>query len=426
MRSASHRLAVAWLIVTAFAISGCTVGSQPQRVIGTLKLGADLPLSGDDAPDGIPAKNAIDLAIKQAGAVCGAASHQDACVQLQGVTYDDVSHGIHDPATGAANVQRLAGDSRVVAMVGPLYDSLARSELPVASVAQLAMVSPATTNECLTQEPADGHCQGLRMRLRPRSPNTFFRLVTTQLDEGAAGADLAYKSLGKRRAFVINDQTSFGHGIAIGFADRFVRDGGTIVDPSDLGAFDPNQAPAFGSRLQRAAELGTDVVYFAGSQVNAAASLRREMAARMPQVPLVGSDRLANSQFAKSAGTSARGTYYTVVGPHPPSLRSAQGFIRDYQNAYGHEVGTYSLTAFDATKLLIGAIARAIDGAGGSLPTREQVLAEVSRVKDYAGVMGLTSFNAEGDTSLKLFTAYQWVAPTDPAGRFAAQVTVSG
>jgi branched-chain amino acid transport system substrate-binding protein len=383
-------------------------------------------LSGDDAPDGIPAKNAIDLAIKQAGAVCGAASHQDVCVQLQAVSYDDVSQGIHDPATGAKNVQLLAGDARVVAMVGPLYDSLARSELPVASVAQLAMVSPATTNECLTQEPADGHCQELRTHLRPRSPNTFFRVVATQLDEGAAGADLAYKSLGKRRAFVINDQTSFGHGIAIGFADRFVRNGGTIVDPSDLGAFDPNQAPAFGSRMQRAAESGTDVVYFAGSQVSAAASLRRAMAARMPQVPLVGSDRLANSQFAKSAGASARGTYYTVAGPHPASLRPAQAFIRDYQKQYGHEVGTYSLPAFDATKLLIAAIARALDDAGGKLPTREQVLAEVSKTKDYAGVMGLTSFNAEGDTTLKLFTAYQWVAPTDPAGRFAAQLTVSG
>ena len=311
-------------------------------------------------------------------------------------------------------------------MVGPLYDSLARSEVPVANAAQLAMVSPAASNECLTQEPSDGHCQGLAARLRPRGANNFFRVVTTQLDEGAAGADLAYKSLGKRRAFVINDQTPFGHGIAIRFADRFVRDGGSIVDPSDLGAFDPNQPPAFGSRVQRAAELGTDVVYFGGAQTNAAASLQREMAARMPRVPLVGSDRLANSQFAKSAGAGARGTYYTIVGPHPASLRSAQGFIGDYQKQYGHEVGTYSLQAFDATNLLIAAIARAIDDAGGKLPTREQVLKEVSRTQGYRGVMGVMSFDAQGDTSLKLITADQWFAATDPAGRFAAQLTVDG
>ena len=150
------------------------------------------------------------------------------------------------------------------------------------------------------------------------------------------------------------------------------------------------------------------------------------MAARIPQVPLIGSDRLANSQFAKAAGASARGTYYTVVGPHPTSLRQAQGFIRDYQKQYGHEVGTYSLQAFDAVNLLIAAIARAIDDAGGKLPTREQVLKEVSLTKDYRGVMGVMSFDAQGDTSLKLITADQWIAPTDPAGRSAAQLTVAG
>ncbi|HEY4845549.1 MAG TPA: branched-chain amino acid ABC transporter substrate-binding protein [Candidatus Dormibacteraeota bacterium] len=408
-------------------LAGCTIGgATPARSMGVIKLGADLPLSGDDAPDGTPVKNSIDLAVKQAGRVCGASQHQDACFDLQALTYDDVTQGIHDPATGAKNVQLLAGDHAVLAMVGPLYDSLARSELPVANSAQLAMVSPATTDECLTQEPPDGHCQGLDARLRPGGANNFFRVVATQLDEGAAAADLAFKTLGKRRAFVINDQTSFGQGLATGFVARFVRDGGAIVDPSDLGAFDPNQPAAFGSRVQRALELAADVIYFAGAGTSAAAALRREMAARMPQVPLIGSDRLANSQFAKSAGASARGTYYTVVGPYPANLRQAQGFIRDYRKQYGQDVGTYSVPAFDAVNLLIAAIGRAIDDAAGSLPTREQVRRQVALTTDYRGVMGAISFDAHGDTSLKLITAYQWLAPTDPAGRFAALLTVDG
>ena len=410
--------------MTAIALAGCTVGGTPAHSIGVIRLGADLSLSGDDAPDGVPARNAIDLAVKQAVRACGPSRHPDACFDLQVIAYDDVSNGIHDPAKGVKNVQLLAADPRVLAMVGPLYDSLARSELPVANAVRLAIVSPAATNECLTQEPPDGHCQGLAARLRPRAPNNFFRVVTTQLLEGAAGADLAYKTLGKRRAFVINDQTPFGQGIASGFVARFVADGGTIVDPSDLGAFDPNQSPAFGSRVARAVELGADVVYFAGANINPAASVRHEMAAQMPQVPLIGSDRLANSQFAKAAGGSARGAYYTVVGPYPASLRPAHRFIGDYKKLYGSEVGTYSLQAFDATNLLIAAIARAIDAAGGKLPTREQVLHEVSLTRNYGGVMGTMSFDARGDTSLKLITGYQWMSATDPAGRFAAQLTI--
>src|ERR1700694_2165436 len=273
--------ALASLTIVALSLAGCTVGvSTPVHSMGVIKRGVDLPLSGDDAPDGLPTKNAIDLAIKQAGRVCGPTRHPDACFDLQQLTYDDGSQGIHDPAKGAKNVQLLVEDARVLAMVGPLYDSLAKSELPVANPVELAMVSPGTTNECLTQEPPDGHCQGLSARLRPRSPNNFFRVVTTQLVEGAAGADLAFKALGKKRAFVINDQTTFGSGIAAAFVARFVRDGGTVLDPSDLGAFDANQPPAFGSRVERAAELGADVVYFAGAGGGAAGGLRGRVAAR--------------------------------------------------------------------------------------------------------------------------------------------------
>ena len=421
------RVQVALLALGALLVAGCTVGaSTPAHSMGVIKLGVDLPLSGDDAPDGLPAKNAIDLAIKQAGRVCGPSRHPDACFDLQAVTYDDVSQGIHDPAKGAKNVLLLAADARVLAMVGPLYDSLAKSELPVANPLRLAMASPGTTNECLSQEPPDGHCQGLSARLRPAGANNFFRMVTTQPVEGAAGADLAYRALGKKRAFVINDQTTFGQGLATSFVARFGRNGGTIVDPSDLGAFDPNQPPAFGSRVQRALELGADVVYFAGTGIGAAAALRREMAARMPQAPLIGGDRLSSSQFAKAAGAAARGSYYTVVGPYPAVLRAAQGFIRDYKAAYGREVGSFSLPAYDATRLLIGAIGRAIDDANGALPTREQVLKEVSLTHDYRGAMGTMSFDADGDTTLKLLTAYQWLGANDAAGQFAAQPLIDG
>jgi branched-chain amino acid transport system substrate-binding protein len=424
MRSV-RRPPVAELIIAGLLLSSCTIGMNPTRhEVGVVKLGVDLPLTGDDAADGTPVRNAIDLAIKQAGLVCGASAHQDACVRLQTVVTDDVTKGIHDPATGANNVEGLATDPGVVAMVGPLYDSLARSELPVAKASHLAMVSPAATDECLTQQPSDGHCNPPAGRPRPAGPNSFFRVVATELAQGPAAADLAFKTLGKRTTYIVNDQTALGHALATSFMAQFVRDGGTVVDPSDLGGFDPNHAPDFTARVERARQLGADVVYFAGSQIDAAALLRRQMAGAL-QAPLIGNDRLASDQFAKSTGANVRGSYYTVVGPVASKIAQAQGFLRDYRRAYGQEVGTYSVQAFDATNILIAAIARAIDDAGGKSPTREQVLNEVAATSDYHGAMGVTSFDSRGDTTLKLLGAYEWLASTDPTGRFVAQIALN-
>jgi branched-chain amino acid transport system substrate-binding protein len=389
-----------------------------------LKLGADLPLSGDDAPDGLAVEHAIDLALTQAGPICGAASHGDACVQLKAVVADDVNKGIHDPAKGAENAGAFAADAAVIAIIGPLYDSLAKSEVPVTNPGHLALVSPAVTDECLTQEPPDGHCHGLAARLRPRGGNSLFRVVTTRLVEGMAAADLAFNQLERRSAFIVNDQTAIGRSLASNFSDRFTQDGGNVLDPSDLGAFDPTQAPDFNPRIDRARELAADVIYFAASDIGAAAAFRRGMIARGLPVPLIGPDSLASGQFARLAGEAAHGSYYTVVGPHPATLRSAATFIRAYQRAYAQDAGAGSLAAFDATNIVIRAIARAIDDAAGKIPTRAQVLAEISHTTDESGAMGVMSFDARGDTTLKLISAYEWLASTRPAGDFVVQLTI--
>jgi branched-chain amino acid transport system substrate-binding protein len=141
-------------------------------------------------------------------------------------------------------------------------------------------------------------------------------------------------------------------------------------------------------------------------------------------VPFVGTDRLANSQFAKLAGESARGSYYTLVGPDPAAIRQATAFIRDYRKAYGQQPTSGSLAAFDATNIVLRALARAIDDAGGKRPTREQVLTAIARTSDESGAMGVMSFDVRGDTTLKLLSAYQWAAATEATGQFVANLLI--
>jgi len=54
------------------------------------------------------------------------------------------------------------------------------------------------------------------------------------------------------------------------------------------------------------------------------------------------------------------------------------------------------------------------------------VLKQVSATRDYRGAMGAMSFDARGDTNLKLLTAYQWLGANDAAGQFVAQPSIDG
>src|SRR5262249_7236368 len=77
-------------------------------------------------------------------ALVGRVRHMDAAV-----------NGTHDPQKGAQNVTAMAGDPKIVAFVGPLNSSVAKNEIPIASDAHLAMISPSNTNPCLTKDQPD-------------------------------------------------------------------------------------------------------------------------------------------------------------------------------------------------------------------------------------------------------------------------------
>lgn len=68
------------------------------------------------------------------------------------------------------------------------------------------------------------------------------------------------------------------------------------------------------------------------------------------------------------------------------------------------------MTAVDAAGIEIAAIGRAIDDARGKMPTREQVRAEVAKTRNYRGVLGSTTFDADGDTSVKVISIFGYVS----------------
>lgn len=416
---------LAGLAVASVALAACGAsGGTSQTIKGTIKIGIDLPVSGSDASDGQPTQNGAKLAVKLAGKVCGASSHTDACFTLASFPLDDAVNGVHDVGQGAKNVTQFVADNSVLAMVGPFNSGVAAGEIPIANSADMAMISPSNTNECLTQEPADGHCKGQAAKLRASGKNNYFRVCTTDLIQGPAAADYAYNKLGKKKVYVLNDQQQYGLGIAKNFAAQFAKDGGTVLNPTDLGAFDPTSTTDFKSSLSRAQSLGADVVFFGGTTATKGGQIRKQMSGVI-NVPYVAGDGISGDQFAKDAGANAADSYFTVAGPYPLKLATAQTFNAAYKSEYGADPGAYSAQGYDAAKIIISAISKAIDDAGGNMPSRDQVRAQVAKTQGYNGAIGTTSFDTNGDTTLKIITIYKWTSATDTGGTFVDQVTVS-
>jgi len=358
-----------------------------------IKIGIDLPVSGADASTGIPTRNGAVQAIEEADAKGAPAGFTFVAYDL-----DDAVQGVHDPAQGAQNVRSFVSDDAVLAMVGPFNSSVAQAEIPIANDAGLAQISPATTNPGLTKGPDAA-------KLRPSHPdvNTFFRVCTTDDRQGAAGAQFARK-LGLAKAFIIDDDETYGKGLADVFEAQFKADGGSVIGHEHL----TKGQTDFKALLTKAHALSPDLIYYGGTTATGGGLLRKQMRdGGFGTVAFLGGDGISDAEFEKSAGDAANGSYYSVAAPETAKLPSAAGFIVAYRKRWNAEVGAYSANAFSAANVVIAAIEKAIAANNDKAPSRADVLEQIAATKNFPSPIGPIGFDANGDTTNPILSIYR-------------------
>ena len=399
----------------------------------TIKIATEFPVSGKDESSGKPAENGAHLALDQANA-----NHTIPGYTLQFVPKDDVGpSGIHDPAVGAQNVTSLISDGLVAGIVGPFNSNVAQSEMPIANQAPIAMISPANTNTCLTQNSPDTGCSGANDKLstyRPTGKVTYFRIATTDNHQGGVGADYLYKTLNYKKAYVIDDAETYGIGISNAFVTEFKADGGTVLGHSS----EPSTTTSYLSLLTQVAAMKPDVIYFAGLDSTGGILVRQQMEQipALKNTPYAGGDGLQTSTFATTIGINGGPIYSTVATANPDVLPAAQTFISQYKSTYGAAAyGAYSAAAYDCMNIMIQGIKAAIangakvpqsssDSAGAS--TFRQAVINAIQGISYNGVTGHQSFDSNGDTTDKVISIYQLADVSgSPGWKFVTQQTLS-
>ena len=412
------RIAAAGAVVLA---SACASSTPTAPAAPTLRIGVDLPISGGEARAAVPALNGIRFFVQTHPTLDG--------YNVALVTADDASSGIPKPSLGAANVRSFLADPSVVAMIGPFDAAVARKEIPVANAAGLAMISPATSNPCLTRNlfmpaplnPAhieiDCKAAGLPSAsdLRPAHTNNFFRLTTTDELQGAAAADYMVKDLHLLRAAAISDHEAYGQGLADAFMSRLTALGGTVTGRLDLDPARPDAA----SYLQSMKDAGAQAIYYGGGTPGGGCHVRAQMKASFPAgeaTPFLGGDGIAQDPACVgAAGDNSAGIYGTVPIVDASTLASAAHTIREFKGAFGSttDYGPYTVVAYDATAVLYAALDRAIRAAGGSMPARASVVSQLAQTSGLAGATGNLGFDASGDTTNRLVSVFEAIG-SDP------------
>ena len=421
MRPLSKTLA--WLGALSLVwVSACS-GGTPGK---TLRIGVDLPLSGDEGRAGASTLNGIRFFVHQHPVLAG--------FNVEVSARDDAVNGVHNPKLGAQNISALVADPLVLGVIGPLDSSVARLAIPAANKAHLAMISPSTSNRCLTQEPllpaglspsrAPIGCQAAGLPspadLRPTQVNNFFRLATTDELQGAAAAEYAYKNLHLLRVAVLSDHEAYGQVLAASFRARFTALGGLVVLHQD---FMPASNLDLATFMKQAKDDGAQAVYFGGARANNGCSIRAQMAAVFgagDSTPYLGGDGIAKDPACvRDAGANAAGIYATVPAVDAEQVATAQpvitAFKAEFHNSWNY--GAYTMLAYDATAVLYDALERAIKATGGKLPTRQDVVAQLAATTSFQGVTGTFGFDsATGDTTHRVVSIFEVTSPDPAAG----------
>lgn len=406
--TASCRAAAA-LVVLAFVVSACaSIPAGDTVAKGEIVIASDFPTSGAIRSSGRGPEAGVAYAIQIAGSVKG--------FKLIHKPYDDAVNGLQDAEKGTQNFTDMVGDPRILGAIGPYNSNVTRATIPVANKAELAMVNPSNTHICLTlsfdwcePKPLQGAGVPTASALRdPAKPNNYFRLVGHDLMQGVAMADFAIDTLKVSKVAVWSDSLPYlGKVVADSFTKRLQSRGGTVVVRQDFEAFTPSSD--FRPFFRRAKDAGAQAV-FVGAVVGTGACLARAQSKGILDVPYLGPDGIGVNQCIKDAGDQAtENMYFTVAQPSAESDPANKALIESFKNAFTQreDLSGYTFLGYDSARILIDAIGRAIDAAGGNMPTRRQVLEAVQNTRNLKLSTGTYSFDRNGDATSPTMAFYQ-------------------
>lgn len=347
--------------VLAGLAAGCGGG---EKKADTIKVGANLEMTGGSASYGISSKNAIELAFKEINEKGGINGKQ-----LELVVADNKSEAAE--ATNA--MQKLVSQDNVVAVIGPNLSSSVIAASAINNSAKVLDIAPMATNPYVTVDQTSGKTKDFNYRtcfIDPFQGTVMAKFATAELGVGNA-------------AILIDNSSDYAKGLAQFFKENFVKEGGAVTAEESYLQKDTD----FKATLTKIKATNPDFLYVPGyyQEVGLIVKQARELGMNMP---IAGGDGWDSAKMPEIAGAAAlNNTYFSSLYSPEDSSDINKNFVAAYEKAYGQKPDVFAALSYDSALL----VAEAIKNAGSTEPAK--ISEAMAKINGFSGVSGSVTFD---------------------------------
>ncbi len=364
----SSLLRPAVVVLAGLLLIGCGGASTDSPI----SIGLNLELTGAIPKVGEHSQVAAQMFVEQINAAGGLeVGGQKYSLELAEADNTDTADG----ATVAA--ERLIADGALV-MVGPNASVAAVPAGAVANEKKTPMISPWSTNPATTLG-------------RP----WVFRVPFIDSFQGPILAAFAGDEFGAERACVLYAADSDApRGVAENFRDAWEQGHG----PGSVVAFESFTTgdETFADQLAAIAAADCQVL-FTPQYYNEVPLIVREARAAGLTMPIIGNDGWSDPQLLELCGADCDGTFYGAHYIAAGATGATKEFIDAFKARTGETPSDVGALTWDAMRLAAQAIQNCGELTGELVADRECVRAGMAAIRDFDGITGRMSFDAEGD-----------------------------
>jgi branched-chain amino acid transport system substrate-binding protein len=347
---------VALVAVAALGLAACGGSSGGSGGSGggkTLIISSDLPLQGSSKDASESTNRAIELYLESIGNKVGNYT-------IKFKPYDDstAAKGQWDSGQCQKNATEHVQTKDEVAIMGTYNSGCAKIIVPILNqdpTGPMLMVSQANTNPGLTKKWEAGEPE----KFYPKGVRNYARVVTTDDVQGQAAATFVAQDLGIKKVYILNDNETYGQGVAKQFEESAKAAGVTVLGNEAWDAKATNYTALF----QKIKAAGADAVYLGGIFDANGGQLVKDKVSVLGDnatVKLIGPDGFTGyPQLNKLA--EGQGMYLTFPGLSIDQLKAKGGpgakLLEAYKAKYNADpASSYALYGVAAVQVILAAI----------------------------------------------------------------------